>query len=321
MSLDDRLRRQVTVRKLLFYALYDWTRKMPRGKRVATWAGLLIQGYAIYALATRSLVWPFLWPRGLALYVTAIVLYSVGYGLMNAMLTWEFFRKSALEAEQRGARLVQETLQPRTLEEIPGYRLEVFAKPFREVGGDYVDVVGLPGGRALLAIVDVSGKGMPAALLAANIQALVRSLADADPDPRVLADRTNRHLCRYTPTERFATAFLGLLDAASGELVYVNAGHNPPLLATGGSARLLEGTGFPLGLFQEAAYERGRAQLSPKSALLLYTDGLADGIPGASPEEVLGSALAQGAGLERLLELVDPALRADDVTALLVARP
>jgi phosphoserine phosphatase RsbU/P len=101
------------------------------------------------------------------------------------------------------------------------------------VGGDYFDVVDLPGNRTLFVVADVSGKGLAAALLAANIQALVRSLSTIAPDVPALASQINRHLFRYTPGNRFATAAFIVLDRDSSELAYVNAGHNPPIVWRG----------------------------------------------------------------------------------------
>jgi hypothetical protein len=92
-----------SLRRWLQYALYDWTREMPKSKRVATWAGILIQGYAIYAGLTRSLIWPSMWPNGLPLYLSVWLLYLLGSGIMNAMLTSEFVRKTQLESDQIAA--------------------------------------------------------------------------------------------------------------------------------------------------------------------------------------------------------------------------
>ena len=242
-------------RRALRYAYYDWTREMPKSKRVITWVGYLMQGYAVYALWTRSLVWPVMWPKGILLYASVWLLYVVGAGLMNGMLTSEFVRKTQLEADQIAARQIQQTLQPQKLDELPGYQVETFYKPFRDVGGDYFDVIELAGNRTLFAVADVSGKGMPAALLAANIQALVRSIANVEADPLALARQINKHLSRYTPSDRFATAVFIVLSRDSGELTYVNAGHNAPIVFGSGSTTLLEATGMPLGLFSEAEYE------------------------------------------------------------------
>lgn len=112
------------------------------------------------------------------LILLALVIYVGGLFLLNGMLTSEFVRKTQLEADQIAAEQIQRTLHPQTVAELPGYRLEMFCKPLRGVGGDYFDIVALPNARTLFIIADVSGKGVPAALLAANIQALVRSISN-----------------------------------------------------------------------------------------------------------------------------------------------
>jgi sigma-B regulation protein RsbU (phosphoserine phosphatase) len=205
---------------------------------------------------------------------------------------------------------------------LPGYKVETFYKPFREVGGDYFDVIELAGNRTLFAVADVSGKGMPAALLAANIQALVRIIANAAADPLALARQINTHLCRYSPGNRFATAAFIVLSRDTGELTYVNAGHNAPIVFGSGSKIGLEATGMPLGLFPEAAYEARTALLSPAGALLVFTDGLTDSISGENAEDRLRDALADSSGRTMMIlkSLVDPRLNEDDVTILLVRR-
>lgn len=310
------------IRRALQYAWHDWTREMPRTKRFITWVGILLQGYAVYCIWTRSLVWPVMWPHGIALYGSVWLIYVAGAGLTNGMLTSEFVRKTQLEADQTAARQIQETLQPGKLDNLPGYELETFYKPFREVGGDYFDVVELAGRRTLFAVADVSGKGMPAALLAANIQALVRSSANFEPDLVALARQINRHLSRYTPGDRYATAVFIVLSRDSGELTWVNAGHNAPLVFSSGSVTALEATGVPLGLFSEAAYEARTALLPPGGVLLVFTDGLTDSISGENPENRLGEALADNSGrtMSILKSLIDPKLNEDDVTILLVKR-
>jgi phosphoserine phosphatase RsbU/P len=309
-------------RRALQYAFYDWTREMPKSKRLITWVGILMQGYAAYALWTRSLVWPVVWPKGILLYPIVWLLYVLGARLMSGMLTSEFVRKTQLEADQIAARQIQQTLQPQKLDELPGYELETFYKPFRDVGGDYFDVIELAGNRMLFAVADVSGKGMPAALLAANIQALVRSIANVESDPGALARQINRHLSRYTPSDRFATAVFIVLSRDSGELTYVNAGHNAPIVFCPGSTTLLEATGMPLGLFSNAEYEAGVGVIPRGGALLVFTDGLTDSIQGEDPADRLRDALADNSGrtMSILKSLVDPTLNEDDVTILLVKR-
>lgn len=317
------------LRRALQYALYDWTREMPRSKRIITYVGIILQGYAFYFM----LMWAFplpkwlssnllLLPRRPASYVLVLLGYYVGHRIQKGILTSEFLRKTQLETEQIAARQIQQTLQPGKLEELPGYELEAFYKPLREVGGDYFDVMELPGNRTLFAMADVSGKGMPAALLAANIQALVRSIASFECSPLALANQINKHLSRYTPIDRFATAVFIVLNRDSGELTYVNAGHNAPILFSCGSTTFLEATGLPLGLFGDAEYEARKAVMSRGSTLLLFTDGLTDSIQGEHPENRICHAFAESAGqmMANLKTLVDPKFNEDDVTILLVNR-
>jgi len=255
-------------------------------------------------------------------YVLVFLLFYTGHLIQNGMLTSEFVRKTQLETDQIAARQIQQTLQPGKLEELPGYELEAFYKPLREVGGDYFDVMELPANRTLFALADVSGKGIPAALLAANIQALVRSIASAESTPLALANRINKHLSRYTPSDRFATAVFIVLSRDSGELTYVNAGHNAPIVFCAGSTTLLEATGLPLGLFEDAEYETRTIVIRRGSTLLIFTDGLTDSIQGKNPENCLRDAFAETAGqtMANLKSLVDPKFNEDDVTIVLVRR-
>jgi serine phosphatase RsbU (regulator of sigma subunit) len=310
------------LRRKGLYSVYDWSREMPRSKRLISWAAMLLQVSAVLFVCVRSLEWPMSLQEGRLLCPFVLASYVVGLALMNRMLTSELVRKTELEADQIAARQIQQTLIPRELPELPGYVVETFYQPLRAVGGDYFDVIDLPGNRTLFAIADVSGKGMPAALLAANIQALVRSIANVEANPLTLARQIDRHLCRYTPSERFATAVFIVLSRASGELTYVNAGHNPPVVFGRGSTAALEATGMPLGLFPNAAYEASTSVLSPGGALLLFTDGLTDSIPGENAENRLLSALADSSGttMSNLKSLVDARFNEDDVTILLVRR-
>jgi phosphoserine phosphatase RsbU/P len=316
-------------RRALQYALYDWTREMPRSKRIITYVSFIFQGYAFYFM----LMWAFMLPEWLDRYflvlprrpvgyVLVLLLYYAGYYIQKGMLTSEFLRKTQLETDQIAARQIQQTLQPEKLEQLPGYEVEAFYKPLREVGGDYFDVIELPANRTLFPLADVSGKGIPAALLAANIQALVRSIASVEWSPLALAKQINKHLSRYTPSDRFATAVFIVLSRDSGELTYVNAGHNAPIVFSSGSTKFLEATGPPLGLFVDAEYETRTAVLTPGSTLLIFTDGLTDSIQGEHPQKRLRDALAERAErtMANLKSLVDPRFNEDDITMLVVKR-
>ncbi len=308
----------------LRYAFYDWTREMPARTRAVAMTGMFIQGYAIWAGFSRSLIWPMMWPQTPALFLIAIALYFAGYCIQSAALTSEFIRKTQLEAEQTAAAQIQRTLQPATIDAPPGYAIDTYYKPLRAVGGDYFDVIELPGGRTLIAIADVSGKGMPAALLAASIQALVLSLTTAtathEVDVAALAAHINRYLCRHAPDNRFATAVFLVLEQATGAVTYANAGHNAPILTGAGSSTTLDPTGMALGWFETAPFGVGRAEMVPGSTLLLFTDGLADAISGSDPDARLRETVARDPRLAAITALVDPEFNEDDVTVLLVSR-
>jgi len=312
-----------TVRRWLQYAFFDWTRGMPKYKRAITWAAILVQGYAVAFWLSRPQLWTYMVRENkLVLYLGVFLLYLFGERVMHGLVTSEIVRKTQLEADQIAAQQIQKTLQPEKLEELVGYEIKVFYQPFRAVGGDYFDVIELPDNRTLFAVADVSGKGMPAALLAANIQALVRSLANVDADPLLLARQINKHLSRYTPSDRFATAVFVVLRRDSGELTYVNAGHNAPIVYCAGSATSLDATGMPMGLLSCTEYEAGAAILSPAGTLLLFTDGLTDSIPGNDPAGRLRGAISDNPAktMSNLKSLIDPRFNEDDVTILLVKR-
>ena len=318
-----------SLRRSLRYAFYDWTREMPGRKRIITYIAIILQGYAFYFILMWSFTLPrwlssnlLLLPRRPVSYVLVFLFFYIGYFIQKGMLTSEFVRKTQLENEQIAAQQIQQTLQPQEVEELPGYELETFYKPIRGVGGDYFDVMELPGNRSLFALADVSGKGMPAALLAANIQALVRSIASVDCSPLALANQINNHLSRYSPIDRFATAVFIVLSRNSGELTYVNAGHNAPIIFDSVSTIFLQATGLPLGLFAGAEYEVRNAVLNPGGTLLIFTDGLPDSIRDEHPENLICEAFEESTDrmMANLKSLVDPRFNEDDVTVLLVKR-
>ena len=308
----------------LQFAFYDFTREMSRTKRTITWAAILVQGYAIYALVTRSFAWPIMWPRPGIVFTVGIVLFYSAYTLMNGLLASELVRKTQLESDQIAARNIQRTLIPQELAPLPNYQIETYYQPFREVGGDYFDVIALPEVHTLIALADVSGKGMAAALLSANIQALVRSISSAGTEPLALARQINQHLCRHTPSGFFATAVFLLLNRDSGELTYVNAGHNAPIIFVDGAVNLLEATGLPLGLFTDAEYESKTTPLDPGDSLLLFTDGLTDSIAAVDSVARLHAMLVGEMDMKntmlKLRSLIDAKLNRDDITIVLVAR-
>jgi len=199
----------------------------------------------------------------------------------NAWRVEEILARRQIEQELSIAAGIQESLFPATLPALHGSDVAARNRQARQVGGDYYDV--LPIDRAacqsghLLCVADISGKGLPAALLMSNIQATLRATLDPHTSLCDFATRINSLLHASTPPNKFATGFLLAYDPATGSCTYVNAGHNDGiLLRRDGSVQLLTTTGLPLGLFPRAAYEEGRTQLQPGDLLLLYSDGVTE---------------------------------------------
>jgi sigma-B regulation protein RsbU (phosphoserine phosphatase) len=192
-------------------------------------------------------------------------------------LQLERFRIEDEQREFQTAREIQEALLPKEIPHPSGVDIAAVWKPARVVGGDYYDVLDLGGGRYALAIGDVSGKGLSAALLMSNVQAAVRALAQETHSPVSMCSGVNRIVCGHVLSARFITFFYGILDTQSRELTYVNAGHNPPLLrrSTGHELRL-EAGGIVLGVTAGAQYEQETLAIKPGDRLLLFTDGLTE---------------------------------------------
>src|SRR5262249_9159662 len=151
----------------------------------------------------------------------------------------------------------------------------------RIVGGDYFDVFKLTESRLGLCIGDVSGKGMPAALLMCNLQAVVKALATDNTSPEELVAKANRVMWVNTTEDKFITLFYALVDAETRTLQFTNAGHNAPVLTRqdGSQVRLEEG-GLILGAFQESEYRQGKIDLQPGDRLVLFTDGITETVNG-----------------------------------------
>lgn len=179
------------------------------------------------------------------------------------------------DLELAAAEEIQQSLLPRSMPILEGAELSVAWRPAGVVSGDYFDVIQFDMGRAALCVGDVMGKGMPAALVMSNLQALVKAFASAASPPQRLCEQINRAVCGNLPEGRYITFFYGLFETASRRFVYSNAGHNPPLLARrdGRTARLAEG-GIVLGPFPESGYEQGEVTLRAGDRLLCFTDGV-----------------------------------------------
>lgn len=197
----------------------------------------------------------------------------------NAWRMEEILRRKQMEQELAIAASIQESLFPARLPALFGSDIAARNRQARQVGGDYYDVLPLGGGsgRHLLCVADISGKGLPASLLMANIQATLRALTRTPVPLAELATTANSLLFASTPSNRFATAFLLDYDPQTGSCTYVNGGHNDGIvLRRDGAVELLATTGLPLGLFAKAAYEEGRVTLAPGDLLMLYSDGVTE---------------------------------------------
>jgi serine phosphatase RsbU (regulator of sigma subunit) len=254
--------------------------------------------------------------------LVSLIAGQVGISLLNGAHHEERMATRLFEEEVATARRIQQQLLPETPPELPGWELSASNSPSRQVGGDYHDFLPLPNDRVGIAIADVSGKGVPAALLMSNLQAALRVRATAGHKvERVVCD-VNREICRNTGQESFISFFLGDLDLEFGRLSYVNAGHNAPvLLRADGRVELLETGGLLLGVFPEATYERGEVELGPGDILAMYTDGVTEAWNDAGDmfsEERLFETLKMNAG-QSVGELHGRIL--DDVRTFQAGRP
>lgn len=214
---------------------------------------------------------------------------QTGLALENSHLTEaiaaEVAQRERLNREIEIARDVQEHLFPRNYPAIAGLDYAGRCRPARGVGGDYYDFLELADGGLGIAIGDVSGKGIPAALLMASLQASLRgqTISGAD-DLAKLMTNMNRLIFDTSPSNRYATFFYSQYEPSTRNLTYVNGGHNPPLVFRGGEVLRLEDGGPVVGLFKAARYSQASLMLAAGDVLLLYTDGISEAM-NASDEE------------------------------------
>ncbi len=175
------------------------------------------------------------------------------------------------------AAVIQQSLLPSRAPVIPGLDIAGHNVPCRTVGGDYYDFIPYPDGKIGIALGDVSGKAMPAALLMTSLQARLRVLSEDITDVADLMNRLNRHTAANTPSNRFITLFFMVIDPATGEVTYCNAGHNPPYLArnSGDMEELQEG-GLILGLFGGARYAAAKVVLDTGDLVVVFSDGVSE---------------------------------------------
>jgi phosphoserine phosphatase RsbU/P len=180
-------------------------------------------------------------------------------------------------AELHLAAQIQKNLLPNKSPLIAGYDIKALNIPANEVGGDYYDFIRLDDHRMVIVLGDVSGKGLSAALLMANLQAVIRSQALFDANPKECLERANNLLFHSTDSDKFVTLFYGILDSRANTLRYVNAGHNHPIVYSPGNIAIkLERSGLLLGAFENVSYTEEEIILNSDDQLLIYSDGISE---------------------------------------------
>jgi len=215
--------------------------------------------------------------------------------LSAARMHGEIVRRERLQEELRLAGEIQQTLRPRRLDTVPGLEIVAWDHPCLEVGGDYYDLIPRHTGAWWLVMADISGKGVPAGLIASNLQAYLWSRRnDRRSIERVVAEG-NELLYGLARGRKFATMMLAEWHPARKELRWVGAGHPPILVCRGQEVLFLESTGRPVGLLPEQNYTVGKLRLKPGDIVLMFTDGVIEAGMTTGTEEL---------GLDRIVEKV-----------------
>ncbi len=203
----------------------------------------------------------------------------------TARLHKDAIEKERFERELELAAAIQRELLPRDLPEVPGLEIAARNVPTRQVGGDYFDFFPLSQGRLGFIVADVSGKGVPAALLVSTMHAAVHLQIDEAKTIADLIGRIDRHLQRYAATRKFLTCFFGLIEPDTGRLRYVSAGHNPALLRrASGEMEQVRATGLPLGMFPNSQWKEESLVMEPGDLLCVYSDGITEALDAADEE-------------------------------------
>jgi serine phosphatase RsbU (regulator of sigma subunit) len=263
---------------------------------------------------------------------------TIGYRLVIAdrVMAAQVAQRRAYEAEMASAAAIQRAMLP----SLPGGEsiadpLDIFADmiPAREVGGDLYDILKLEGGRVVVTIGDVCGKGVPASLFMAITQTIMRLVVRSGDDLQAEIKAVNRFVAGNNREDMFTTLFCGVLDPISGTMTYCNCGHNPPLLLRQDQSTFesLRNCGPPLGIFEESNYVPRSVALAPGDTLLLYTDGVTEAENPQSAQfgtrrleqailEMRGRAAPDLVGhiIRRVTEFANSAPQSDDITCVAV---
>jgi serine phosphatase RsbU (regulator of sigma subunit)/anti-sigma regulatory factor (Ser/Thr protein kinase) len=272
----------------------------------------------------------------LGLLILGIILPAVGFGFLARERRREALDRARIEQQMRVARVIQQTLLPKSTPNLAGWQVTGHYQPAQAVGGDFYDYLHLDDGRLGLLIGDVTDKGVPAALVMATTRSLLRSAARSCGSPGQVLQQVNEQLVREIPPKMFVTCLYAILDPRTGRLRFANAGHNLPYRTGNGNGQgavELQARGMPLGLMSGMVYDEAETTIEPGECLVFYSDGL---VEAHNPQrEMFGnprlrSLLSSSAGqcpalIERLLSELERFTgrgwqQEDDVTLLTLHR-
>ena len=336
----SRFRRGQQIAKSLFWAILE---KLTPARRVLVLLGLIL---LFFPSATSSYA-----DRTGHSDIHEFDLHVYGGLLLFVALLLELADRVVMKRDLEIAKDIQAWLLPGAPLQIPGYKIAYATRPANTVAGDYYDVILRPGSqnhslnddkndnknkdRVLFVVADVAGKSIPAAMLMATFQASLRTLSPSGIALADLVDGVNRYACSNSQGGvRFTTAFFAELDPETGDVVYLNAGHNAPILRKkSGLVERIEAGGIPVGIFAESPYQAGQTRLESGDWLVIFTDGLVEAVnqkdeeygeaallrlvdreSESTPAELLRNLLAE---LDRY---VGNTAQHDDITCLLLKR-
>jgi serine phosphatase RsbU (regulator of sigma subunit) len=264
------------------------------------------------------------------------VAWQAAIAVENAQLHENALRQQSLERDLDLAHKVQQGILPSAPPQVPGYEFFDYYDAASQVGGDFFDYVALPGSRLAVVLADVSGKGMPAALVVARLSSEARYSLASEPTPSAALDRLNQSFSRSGWEDRFVTMVLAVIDLEKHRVTLANAGHMAPLLRRADRSIKPLGrdeTGLPLGVDFEATYTQLQVQLHPGDYITMFTDGISEAMN--DRQELYGNARleaqlkrdmpgasAQGTRvLEDLRRFVGNHQQTDDMCLLCFGRP
>jgi len=209
---------------------------------------------------------------------------SLASQVAPAMKVAQLVREQQAEAKEREriqqemevAALIQQTLLPKELPSIPGWKVDAFYRPARAVGGDFYDFIDLGRGRLGVVIGDVTDKGVPAALVMATCRSMLRAAAPRHSSPSAVLMEVNEAIVPEIPPAMFVTCLYAIIDTGAGEVVFANAGHNLPYVRTAEGVIELRATGMPLGLMPEMTYDEKVYRMDSGDVMVLTSDGITE---------------------------------------------